>query len=390
MKKIKHLVFIFLLINLYITPVFAENTILQDIKKFETIFIRIIRQHISNPDASKVLKGAIEGMIKALDDPYTVYFEEKESEQFQEKIKSHFGGIGVSIGSYKDEKGDTYLQVMNVDYIKNSPARKAGVIAKDVILKIDEVNAKNMSFEQAKNLLRGEVGTQVQLTVRRFGDNSDSPVNDIEYSITREEIEIQQAYSKILTDTIGYLRLDSFTELASKEVKENLIQLVDSGVTGIIFDLRSNPGGLLTAAVEIVGFLTEGKKKVVYTKDKEGAITSEYFTDGNPICGKMPLILLVNEYSASASEIVTGALKAYKRAVVVGVKTFGKGSVQNLIPLNDKSSLKLTNAYYYTPADVCIHKIGIEPDVQVLLDNSKTDNQLDFALKILKAYLVLK
>ncbi|HPG30750.1 MAG TPA: S41 family peptidase, partial [bacterium] len=377
-KKILVIQVLILIFGIYES---VNSNIIEDLKKFQEILIKIQRQHISKPDDKKLIKSAIEGMLKSLDDPYSVYMEAKENEQFQDKIKSHFGGIGIQIGVYNDESaGDSYLQIIDLLPVKNCPAKIAGLLPKDIILKIDDTDAKNMPFDEAKDYLRGEVGSKVILTIRRLpGDNSET--EPLTITVIRDEIELSQARHKILSDSIGYLRLDSFTELSAKDVKENLMILTDSGVSGIIFDLRSNPGGLLTAAVEISGYFISGQKQVVYTKDRNDKTISDYYTNGNPVCS-LPLVLLVNELSASASEIVTGALKAHNRAVIIGKKTFGKGSVQQLFSFSDKSGLKLTNAYYYTPANICIHGKGIEPDVEAAYNGAtKEDEQIEFAIK---------
>ncbi|HPP87394.1 MAG TPA: S41 family peptidase, partial [bacterium] len=364
------------------------NNIYKQILKFQEILNHISRAHISNPKAEDLINGAIDGMIKSLDDPYTVYMEEKETEHFQDRIKAHFGGIGIRIGTYTDEKGDTYLQIIDLLPVKESPARKAGLRAKDVILKIDARDAKNMPFDEAKNYLRGEVGSEVILTILRLTEPADS--QNLIIPVIRGEIEILQTSHKMLSDSIAYLRLDNFTELSAKEIKEALEIITDSGAEALIFDLRSNPGGLLQAAVDISGYFLSDKKRIVYTKNKENAITSEYFSTANQLT-KLPLIILTNEYSASASEIVTGALKAYRRALIVGKKTFGKGSVQQVINFSDKTSLKITNAYYFTPDDKCINKIGIEPDIEVSFKrNTDKDDQLETALDILRAFRILK
>ncbi|HPN30736.1 MAG TPA: S41 family peptidase [bacterium] len=385
-KKILVIQVLILIFGIYES---VNSNIIEDLKKFQEILIKIQRQHISKPDDKKLIKSAIEGMLKSLDDPYSVYMEAKENEQFQDKIKSHFGGIGIQIGVYNDESaGDSYLQIIDLLPVKNCPAKIAGLLPKDIILKIDDTDAKNMPFDEAKDYLRGEVGSKVILTIRRLpGDNSET--EPLTITVIRDEIELSQARHKILSDSIGYLRLDSFTELSAKDVKENLMILTDSGVSGIIFDLRSNPGGLLTAAVEISGYFISGQKQVVYTKDRNDKTISDYYTNGNPVCS-LPLVLLVNELSASASEIVTGALKAHNRAVIIGKKTFGKGSVQQLFSFSDKSGLKLTNAYYYTPANICIHGKGIEPDVEAAYNGAtKEDEQIEFAIKSLKAFNLL-
>jgi len=365
------------------TNLYAAQSLIEDFKKFQEIFNRVYRQHISKPETQQLLDGAINGLLKTLDDPYTVYMQEKETERFQEHIKAHFGGIGIAIGNYLDTTtNDSYLQIIEILPVKNCPALAAGLKAKDLILKIGEIDAKNMEFEIARNYLRGEVGSEVILKIRRYIETDTFAELDIK--VIRGEIELQQVYIKTLNDSIGYLRLRQFTELSGKEVKENLEILMDSGARAIIFDLRSNSGGLLNVAVDIVSLFFKEKKRVVYTKDRNENITSDYYTNGQGICD-LPVVLLVNEISASAAEIVTGALKAHKRAEIVGKKTFGKGSVQQVFQFKDNTSLKLTIAYYYTPDNICINKIGIKPDVEIDLDQkTQKDEQLEKAIEILK------
>ena len=314
-----------------------------------------------NIDEQKLIYGAIEGMLKKLDDPYTRFMEPKNFADMQTETQGEFGGIGIVI-SVKD-------RMLNViSPIDDTPAARAGMMAGDYIIKIDGKDVIDIALHDAVNLLRGPVGTKVKVTVRREGSRENK-----EFELERQIIKVPSIKYWTIGHDIGYIRLTQFIQTSSEDLEKALINLEKNGVKSIILDLRNNPGGLLTAAVE-VGRKFIAKGDIVSIKGRDGEQnTYSSFYKYHPY---LPLIVLINEGSASASEIVAGAIKDNKRGLLLGKKSFGKGSVQTVISLNDGSAMALTTALYYTPSGVNIHKTGIMPDIEVDLpkfDDSKVD-----------------
>lgn len=302
-------------------------------------------------DKKELMQGAIKGMIEALDDPHSNYFTKTELESFKEDIKGTYVGVGMVVQKRPNEA----LTV--VSPIEDGPAFKAGVKPKDKIIAIDGESVYKLTSEESVKKLKGEPSTKVKVTVLR--DKAKEP-KDIE--ITRAVVELKYVKQRMLDNNIGYLRLTQFGENVYPDVRKALEELQKNGMKGLIFDLRSNPGGALDQSIKIASmFLKEGK--VVSVKSKDG--NEQVSTREGKYYGDFPLVVLINGGSASASEIVSGAIKDNKRGILVGEKTFGKGSVQTLIPLPDGDGMKLTIAKYYTPSGICIHGIGIEPDVKV-------------------------
>ena len=302
-------------------------------------------------DKKELMQGAIKGMIEALDDPHSNYFTKTELESFKEDIKGTYVGVGMVVQKRPNEA----LTV--VSPIEDGPAFKAGVKPKDKIIAIDGESVYKLTSEESVKKLKGEPNTKVKVTVLR--DKAKEP-KDIE--ITRAVVELKYVKQRMLDNNIGYLRLTQFGENVYPDVRKALEELQKNGMKGLIFDLRSNPGGALDQSIKIASmFLKEGK--VVSVKSKDG--NEQVSTREGKYYGDFPLVVLINGGSASASEIVSGAIKDNKRGILVGEKTFGKGSVQTLIPLPDGDGMKLTIAKYYTPSGICIHGIGIEPDVKV-------------------------
>lgn len=314
-----------------------------------------------NIDEQKLIYGAIEGMLKKLDDPYTRFMEPKNFADMQTETQGEFGGLGIVI-SIKDR------MLTVISPIDDTPAARAGIMAGDMIIKIDGKDVIDIALHDAVNLLRGPVGTKVTVTIMREGSKETK-----DYELERQIIKVPSIKYWTIGHDIGYIRLTQFIQTSSEDLEKALINLEKNGVKSIILDLRNNPGGLLTAAVE-VGRKFIAKGDIVSIKGRDGEKnTYSSFYKYHPT---LPLIVLINEGSASASEIVAGAIKDNKRGLLLGKKSFGKGSVQTVISLNDGSAMALTTALYYTPSGVNIHKTGIKPDIEVDLpkfDESKTE-----------------
>jgi len=325
-----------------------------------TDVLRIIKENYVEPVSTKdLIYGALNGMTKSLD-PFSSFFTPKQYESFRQETEGEFGGVGIEIGM---EKGRPVV----ISPIEGTPAFKAGIKPGDVILEIDGEDTSNMSLIDVVQRIRGKVGTKVQLTIYRKGMEKPMKIE-----LERALIKIESVKWTTLGD-VGYIKLSQFNDNVSVQVEKALKELTSQRVKGIILDLRNDPGGLLSEAVNVASlFLPEGKL-VVYTRGRNGE-TQKYFARRKPVVpDDLPVIVLINKGSASASEIVAGALQDYKRAIIVGEKSFGKASVQNIIPLEDGSALKLTVAYYYTPLGRLIHHKGIVPDVQVAMDEKQEE-----------------
>ena len=304
-----------------------------------------------DPTNTTLMQGALKGMMESLDDPHSNYFTKEDLESFKEDIEGKYAGVGMVIQKKPDEP------LVVVSPIEDTPAYLAGIRAKDKIIAIDGESTYKLTSEQSVKKLKGAAGTSVKLTVYR---EEAKETKDVE--LKRAIIQLKYVKSRMIGKDIGYLRLTQFGEDVYKDVRRDLEGLIKKGAKGIIFDLRSNPGGSLGQAVKISSmFIPEGK--IVSTKGKTGEEEIAY-REGKYF-GNFPLIVLINEGSASASEIVSGAIKDYKRGILIGEKSFGKGSVQTLLPLPDGDGIKLTIAKYYTPSGVSIHGKGINPDILV-------------------------
>ena len=323
----------------------------EELQPFSEVLHQVQRNYVEEVKTKDMVYGAIRGMLNTLD-PHSAFMPPDNYKEMQVDTKGEFGGLGIQIG-IKDDR----LTV--IAPIEDTPAERAGIKAGDKILKIDGVSTKDVSLTDAVNKMRGAKGTKVNLTLGREG-----VAQPIEVSLTREIIKIQSVRSKMLDNGIGYLRLTQFQEQSGKDLTKALEGLHGKNMQSIILDLRNNPGGLLSAAVEVSElFLPKGKTIVSIKGRQEKA--EEYTADGAKPYLDLPMIVLVNEGSASASEIVAGAMQDWGRAVVVGTTTFGKGSVQTIIPLSDGSGLRLTTAKYYTPKGRSIQNTGIDPTITV-------------------------
>jgi len=311
--------------------------------------------YVEEVGIKKLIYGAIDGMVSSLD-PFSDFFTPEEYKEFMSETEGEFGGVGIEITM---EKGRPVV----VAPIEGTPAWKAGLRPGDIIIAIDGEDTFNMSLMEVVKKIRGKPGTKVKLTILRRGEGK-----PIEVEIERAIIRVPSV-KYVNYQGIGYIRISQFTNHTSENLEKAIRELKKQGVYGFIIDLRNNPGGLLTEAVKVSDLFVPKGKLIVYTKGRREG-THKYFAEREPIISKeVPLVVLVNKGSASASEIVSGALQDYHIATLVGEKTFGKASVQNLIPLEDGSAIKLTVAYYYTPKGRLIHKKGIEPDVKVEMDD---------------------
>ncbi len=334
--------------------------------------IALIKTQYLNPvDYDAMVEGAIRGVVQSLDDPYSAYLDPVTYRHLREQIKGSFGGLGILVGM-KDE----YLTVART--YKGTPAYRAGIQPGDVIYKIDNREVKGIDLETAVQLMRGPVGTKLTLTLVRS-----SVPKPFEVELTREEITVPTVESRMLKNGIAYIGLLQFTEKTPAELDENVSSLKQQGMRAVILDLRSNPGGELMSAVKVAAhFVPAGP--VVYI-DYRGGRQEEHRAQGNNL--KLPLVVLINEHSASAAEILAGAVKDSESGVLVGQKTFGKGVVQMIFDLDNGAGLKLTTARYLTPKKQDINKRGIQPDVVVSQPPGGPDVQLQRAIDIISEKL---
>lgn len=323
-----------------------------DAGTFEEILEYVQAKHISSPQEEVLYDGAIDGLIATLDDPYTVYLKPDELEAFSNSMNNTFVGVGIELVA-----GEGYPSVLRP--IEGSPAEKAGILAGDIIVKVDGIDIKDESLPAIVRKIRGPEGTTVQLTVRREARP------DFTVELTRSSINLPSVKYELMENGIGYIEITNFGGGTAGDVEDYLEIMKKSGVDKLILDLRDNPGGYLQTAVSIAGdFLGRGQL-VVSTVDSNNERDS-YYSKGEPVFKGMPVAILVNTGSASASEILAGALQDYGVAALIGDRTFGKGTVQTVIPLEEGGALKLTTAKYHTPNDRVIGEMGLEPDIQVL------------------------
>lgn len=340
----------------------------------EEVYDTLRREYDGELDNQKLLDGLKAGLAAATGDPYTEYLNKEAAREFDEQLNGTFSGIGAELG--KDDKDNLII----VAPIAGFPAEKAGLKAKDVIAEVDGNSTFGLSISEAVNKIRGPINTKVKLRVIR------NNAEDLNFEITREQITIPSVESKILEGNIGYVKISRFSEdtlsLASKAAQE----FKNANVKGVILDLRNNPGGLLDASVGISSIWLDAGKPILQEKRGEVVIKS-FVAKGTPILKNVPTVVLINEGSASASEIVAGALRDNKAATLIGIKTFGKGSVQQLERLDDGGVLKVTIAKWFTPAGVNINKEGIKPDKEVKLTDEDSKAQRDPQLDAAKASL---
>ena len=375
MKKI--IFYIILFLNFTFTNSYSNNKLYEKIDLFGEVIEKIKKDYVDDVNESKMMDSAINGVLQSLD-PYSAYMSPELFNEMQTDTRGEFGGLGIEIGM---ESG----VVKVISPIDDTPAEKAGIKAGDYIVKIGSEQVQGKSLMEAVKLMRGPVGTSIKLTIRR--KNVKKP---LEFKITRKIIEIKSVNSEILGDkkNLGYIRLKSFNENSDKQFLDIVKKFEkNSKINGYILDLRNNPGGLLTQAINITDFFLDDGE-IVSTKGRKASETRKFFArKGDQIKGK-PIIVLINNGSASASEIFAGALKDHKRAIILGENSYGKGSVQSIIPLRNGGGMRLTISKYYLPSGDSISEVGVTPDIVVeekgddFKINSKSDNQLNYALKL--------
>ncbi len=354
-----------------------ENiSIYEKIDLFGEVLEKIKKEYVDDVDQSEAIDSAINGVLQSLD-PYSAYMSPELFDNMQTDTQGKFGGLGIEIGM---EAG----VVKVISPIDDTPASRAGIKAGDYIVKIGTTQVQGKSLMEAVKLMRGPIGSSIELTIRRRGEKKALIKN-----VTREVIVVKSVDGKIIKKKIGYLRLKSFNSNSSAQLLKKINNFEKSNKPhGYILDLRNNPGGLLTQAISVTDFFLDDGE-IVSTKGRRLIENRRFFArTGDKLNGK-PLIVLINNGSASASEIVAGALKDHKRAIILGEKTYGKGSVQSIIPLSDGGGMRLTVSKYYLPSGESISEVGVEPDIYVEEDqisseiDSKTDNQLDYAVNLL-------
>jgi carboxyl-terminal processing protease len=377
MKKIQLYLIIFLSSFLFSHSInSAEIDIYKKIDLFGEVLEKINKQYVDEINQSESMDSAINGLLQSLD-PYSSYMSPEIFQEMQTETSGEFGGLGIEVSM---EAG----VVKVITPIDDTPASKAGIKAGDYIVKIDNVQVQGKSLSEAVDLMRGLVGTDIELTVRRRGVKK-----ALTFNITRKIIEVQSVKSDLLENNIGYIRLTSFNDNSSDQIKKKIKKLKENvNLKAFILDLRNNPGGLLNQAIKISDFFLENGE-IVSTKSRKKSENRKWFARKGDITEGKTLVVLINYGSASASEIVAGALKDHKRAIILGENSYGKGSVQSIIPLKNKGAIRLTIAKYYLPSGKSISEVGVSPDIEVNEEGddfrikTDTDNQLNYAIKLL-------
>tara|TARA_Y100000768_G_scaffold104383_1_gene76451 strand:+ start:1354 stop:2493 length:1140 start_codon:yes stop_codon:yes gene_type:complete len=377
MKKIILTILFFfnylLLINISIS---AEDDIYKKIDLFGEVLEKINEEYVDEINQSDSMDSAINGLLQSLD-PYSAYMSPEIFKEMQTETSGEFGGLGIEVSM---EAG----VVKVISPIDDTPASKAGIKAGDYIVKIENIQVQGKSLSEAVDLMRGPVGSSIELTIRRRGVKK-----ALIFNIKREIIEIQSVKADLLEKNIGYIRLTSFNENSSEQIKNKINDLEENqNINAYILDLRNNPGGLLSQAIRISDFFLDNGE-IVSTKGKKSSENRKWFAKKGDLTNGKTLVVLINYGSASASEIVAGALKDHKRAIILGEDSFGKGSVQSIIPLKNKGAIRLTVAKYYLPSGKSISEVGVRPDIEVneqgenFRIKTSTDNQLNYAIKLL-------
>ena len=377
MKKIQIYLIIFCTQFLFLKQVnSAEIDIYKKIDLFGEVLEKINKEYVDEINQSESMDSAINGLLQSLD-PYSSYMSPEIFEEMQTETSGEFGGLGIEVSM---EAG----VVKVITPIDDTPASKAGLKAGDYIVKINDIQVQGKSLSEAVDLMRGPVGSGIELTVRRRGVKK-----ALTFNVVREIIEVQSVKSELLENNIGYLRLTSFNDNSSQQIKKQIKKLKkNKNLNSYILDLRNNPGGLLSQAIKITDFFLENGE-IVSTKSRKKSENRKWFAKKGDILDGKTLLVLINYGSASASEIVAGALKDHKRAILVGENSYGKGSVQSIIPLKNKGAIRLTVAKYYLPSGKSISEVGVRPDIEVNEEGESfriktdTDNQLNYAIKLL-------
>jgi len=332
----------------------VDNDIDDDLEIILRLKKTIEEFYVDEPDTSKLVEGALKGMVQALGDPYSAFMNHEEYEDFMISLKGTFEGVGIVI-TYDENTGDIVVS----SALEGSPAQKAGILGGDKILKVDDIPLKGMTVDEAADIIRGPQGTKVTLHIERQGEP-----DILKFQLIRENIIIKTVSWKMLDDSTAYVKIVSFDSYTSEDFREAIKAIEENGANALILDLRNNPGGSLYESVKVADVLL-GQGLVVYTEDRYKNRIEEYYSDEEKI--SLPLVVLINENSASASEIVAGAVQCHNAGTLVGTRSFGKGSVQELKLFGDVGALKMTIAKYYLPDGRCIDGLGIEPDINVVL-----------------------
>jgi len=379
MKLFKLIGLLFLILFIFSKPSYSandESTIYEKIDIFSDVLDKINKEYVDEINQNEVMDAAINGVLQSLD-PYSAYMSPESFDSMRTETSGEFGGLGIEVSM---EAG----VVKVISPLDESPAYEAGVKAGDYIVKINEHQVQGKTLSEAVDLMRGPVGSDIEITVRRIGERK-----ALVFNITRKIIKIQSVKSKKIDKNIGYIRLTAFNENSSSQVRKKIKEFdKDKNIKGYILDLRNNPGGLLSQAIKISDFfLSNGE--IVSTKSRKENENRKWFANEGDILNGKTLVVLINNGSASASEILAGALKDHKRAILIGETTYGKGSVQSIIPLKNKGAIRLTISKYYLPSGVSISEVGVDPDIEVsegsdeFRIDTESDNQLDFAVKLL-------
>ena len=377
MRRFKVYLIILFSIFFFVSPINStEVDIYKKIDLFGEVLEKINKEYVDEVNQSESMDSAINGLLQSLD-PYSAYMPPKIFEQMQTETSGEFGGLGIEVGM---EAG----VVKVISPIDDTPASKAGLKAGDYIVKINNTQVQGKSLSEAVDLMRGPVGSGIELTVRRIGEKK-----ALVFNIVREVIQVQSVKSEVLEDDIGYIRLTSFNDNSSDQIEKQIKKLnKNKNINSYILDLRNNPGGLLSQAIKISDFFLDNGE-IVSTKSRKKSENRKWFAKGGDITGGKTLLVLINYGSASASEIVAGALKDQKRAILLGENSYGKGSVQSIMPLKNRGAIRLTVAKYYLPSGKSISEVGVRPDIEISEEgddfriNSDTDNQLSYAIKLL-------
>ena len=369
---------VFLILSLFFfQKILSENeNIYKKIDLFGEVLEKISKEYVDDIDQSKSMDAAINGLLQSLD-PYSAYMNPESFESMQTETSGKFGGLGIEVGM---ELG----VVKVISPIDNTPASKAGIKAGDYIVKINNTQVQGKTLMEAVDLMRGPIGSSIEITVRRKNVKK-----ALIFNITREVIQVQSVKSELIDGNIGYIRLTSFNDNSSEQIKKKIEKFnKNKDLKGYILDLRNNPGGLLSQAIKISDYFLDNGE-IVSTKSRKVSENRKWFAKKGDIIDGKTLIVLINYGSASASEIVAGALKDHKRAIILGENSYGKGSVQSIIPLKNRGAIRLTISKYYLPSGKSISEVGVTPDIEIIEApenfkfNSDADNQLNFALKLL-------
>ena len=377
MKKKFKVIFLTAILFIFSKITFAANdeNIYDKIDLFGEVLDKINKEYVDEVNHGEAMDAAINGVLQSLD-PYSAYMSPDTFKEMETETSGKFGGLGIEVGM-------EFGVVKVITPMDDSPAEREGVKAGDYIVKVDGVQVQGKTLSEAVELMRGPVGSKIEITVRRKGVKK-----ALTFEIIREIIVVESVKSKIIDDNVGYIRLTAFNENSSRQVKDKIKKFKKKKINKYVLDLRNNPGGLLSQAVKISDFFLDNGE-IVSTKSRKSYENKKYFAKKGDIINGKTLVVLINYGSASASEIVAGALKDHKRAILIGENSYGKGSVQSIIPLKNEGAIRLTISKYYLPSGESISGTGITPDIEISESSdefrigTKTDNQLDFAISLL-------